>query len=318
MASIAVTGCASRFAKVLLPLLAADPAVERIVGIDRVSPPQDTSGKLTFIQRDVRDPTLRDDLAGCDTLIHLAFVVGRPYAMPLAEAADINLRGTWTVCRAAAEAGVRKLVISSSIAAYGLLPDNPAVLTEDSPLRGLYTTFYYSQHKHANELWLDGFQREYPALVVSRLRPCIVMGPHQYGASTLILQGDAYLTSPAGREYIMQLVHEDDLAAAFHLMARRDLPGAFNVVGDDPTSLPNAAEAAGFQVVEVPDGGLLEGATTAWQAGLTPFGPEWLVAEGDAICSNAKLKATGEWTPRYTTAEAVVATITAVRAGAAL
>ena len=68
---------------------------------------------------------MKETLAGCDTLIHLAFIVGRPYSMPLAEAASINLEGTWNTCRAAAEAGVRKLVVSSSVAAYSTLPDNP-------------------------------------------------------------------------------------------------------------------------------------------------------------------------------------------------
>ena len=315
MATIAVTGCASRFAQVLLPLLESDPDVQRIVGIDRVAP-AGTYSKLDFVQRDVRDSDLREALGGCDTLVHLAFIVGRPYALPLAEAADINLRGTWNVCRAAAEAGARKLVVSSSIAAYGILPDNPDVLVEESPLRGLYTAFYYSQHKHANEIWLDGFQHEYPALVISRLRPCIVMGPHQYGVGSL-LQGDSYITSPSGRNAVLQLVHEDDLASAFHLMVRRDLPGAFNVVGDEPATLASAAAAAGLQVVEVPDDTLREGAMTAWQAGLTPFGPEWLSAEGKQVCSNAKLKATGEWTPRYTTTESVIATVAAMRGGAA-
>ncbi len=34
MQKIAVTGCASRFAKVLLPLLDNDPNIEQIIGID--------------------------------------------------------------------------------------------------------------------------------------------------------------------------------------------------------------------------------------------------------------------------------------------
>lgn len=315
MTAIAVTGCASRFAQVLLPLLESDPSVERIVGIDRV-PPAGAYSKLAFVQRDMRDAGLHESLRGCDTLVHLAFIVGRPYAMPLAEAADINLRGTWNVCRAAAESGVRKLVISSSIAAYGALSDNPDVLDEESPLRGLYTTFYYSQHKHANEIWLDGLQRKHPGLVISRPRPCIVMGTHQYGVGGL-LQGDTYVTSPAGRGSVLQLVQEDDLAAAFHLMVRRDLPGAFNVVGDEPASLASAAEAAGLHVVEVPDEQIREAVMTAWQAGLTPFGPEWVSSEGKLICSNAKLKATGEWAPRYTTTQSVVAMVAALRGSAA-
>jgi len=85
--------------------------------------------------------------------------------LSLQETASINLAGTWNVCNAASSAGVRKLVVSSSIAAYGDLPDNPETLSEDSFLRGLFTDFYYSQHKHANEIWLDGFQCAGPNLI---------------------------------------------------------------------------------------------------------------------------------------------------------
>lgn len=262
MTTIAMTGCASRFAQALLPLLEADATVERIVGIDVVAPPLQYA-KLAFAQRDVRDLNLADLVAGCDALVHLAFVVGRPYAMPLQEAADINLRGTWNVCEAAARAGLRKLVVSSSIAAYGILPDNPVPLTEEHPLRGLYNNFYYAQHKHANEIWLDGLHLRYPNLIISRLRPCIVMGPHQWAAMTAQVQGEQYLTTAGAREQRTQYVHEDDLAAAFHLMLSRDLPGAYNVVGDEPDSTPHMAELAGLAVVEVPDELFQQGALEA-------------------------------------------------------
>src|SRR5215831_447919 len=251
MQKFAVTGCSSRFAKVLLPLLEADSDIEQIIGIDLV-PPSGIYSKFVFHKQDIRDPGIRETLAGCDTLVHLAFIVGRPYNMPLAEAASINLGGTWNTCRSAAGTGIRKLVISSSIAAYSTLPDNPVPVTEDTPLRGLYTDFYYNQHKHANEIWLDWLQLTYPQLIISRLRPCIVMGPNQSAATSYIQPNKTHFTSPGARKIRLQLVHEDDLASAFHTMVHNDLPGAFNVVGDDPDSLSDIAAAAGLQVVEIP------------------------------------------------------------------
>jgi UDP-glucose 4-epimerase len=201
MQKIVVTGCASRFAKVLLPLLDNDPNVEQIIGIDLI-PPNATFNKLAFHKQDIRDPTIKETVFGCDTLIHLAFIVGRPYSMPLAEAASINLGGTWNTCKAAAEAGVRKLVVSSSIAAYSTLPDNPVPVTEDTPLRGLYTDFYYSQHKHANEIWLDWLQLVYPQLIISRLRPCIVIGPNQSAATSYIQPNKTHFTSPGRLRFV--------------------------------------------------------------------------------------------------------------------
>jgi nucleoside-diphosphate-sugar epimerase len=307
---IAVTGCASRFAKVLLPLLDNDPDIQQIIGVDLV-PPTATYNKLVFHKLDIRDPAIKEILAGCDTLIHLAFIVGRPYSMPLAEAASINLGGSWNTCKAAADAGVRKLVVSSSIAAYSTLPDNPEPVTEDTPLRGLYTDFYYNQHKHANEIWLDWLQLAFPQLIITRLRPCIVIGPNQFAATSYIQPNKTHFTSPGARKIRLQLVHEDDLATAFHAMVQNDLPGAYNVVGDDPGSLPDIAAAAGLQVIEIPGEMLLQAVTSSWESGASAFGPEWL-GEGTLICSNAKLKATGKWTPRYTTTGAFIATVKAL------
>ncbi len=311
MRTLAITGVSSRFARVLLPLLEADPEIERVIGIDIV-PPTGSYSKLTFQQHDIREPGLQAFFRECDSVVHLAFVVGRPYTMSLQEAASINLAGTWNTCRAAAEAGVRKLVFSSSIAAYGSLPDNPDPLVEGSPLRGLYTTFYYSQHKHANEIWLDGLQLAFPQLLISRLRPCIVIGPNQVAASTMVQPNRTHFTSKESYNSRLQLIHEDDLASAFAAFVQHDLPGAYNVVGDGPDSMPNIAKAAGFQVVEVPGEMILQAVTSSWEAGTSSIGPEWVEGEGSIICSNAKLKATGVWTPRYTTAQAFAVTAEAV------
>ncbi|HEY1351366.1 MAG TPA: NAD-dependent epimerase/dehydratase family protein [Ktedonobacteraceae bacterium] len=305
MTRVAITGCSSRFAQVLLPLLQDDPAITQIIGLD-LTPPAETYGKLQFHQQDIRASGLEQLFASCACLVHLAFVVTRPYAMPLAEASDINLRGTWNVCRAAAQAGVGKLVVSSSIAAYGILGDNQEALDEESPLRGLYTDFYYSQHKHANEIWLDGLQQAFPDLLITRLRPCIVMGPRQAGAALVLPPNHTHFTT-AHRTRI-QFVHEDDLAQAFYATIRHDLPGAYNVVGDGAQPLPEIAQALGLQVVELPREVLLAQVKQLWQAGLSAAGPEWLSGEGELICSNAKLKASGHWQPRYSTLEACIAT----------
>jgi nucleoside-diphosphate-sugar epimerase len=94
-------------------------------------------------------------------------------------------------------------------------------------------------------------------------------------------------------------------------MMQNDLPGAYNVVGDDPASMPDIAAAAGLQVVEIPDETLVQAVKSSWESGGSAFGPEWL-GEGTLICSNIKLKATGKWSPRYTTTQAFIATVKAL------
>jgi hypothetical protein len=73
-------------------------------------------------------------------------------------------------------------------------------------------------------------------------------------------------------------------------------------------AVPSIAAAAGFQVIEVPAAMIMQSVDAAWKEERMSTGPEWISLEGDIICSNAKLKETGLWAPRYTTAQAYAAT----------
>jgi nucleoside-diphosphate-sugar epimerase len=110
----------------------------------------------------------------------------------------------------------------------------------------------------------------------------------------------------------IQYIHEDDLASALVSMIHHDLPGAYNVVGDGFDTQINIAKQAGLQVIEVPDEIFLPRVEQAWQTGLIASGPEWAKGDSNIICSNEKLKATGVWTPRYSTMEAFAATVKAL------
>ena len=96
---LAVTGISSYLARTLFPLLEQDPAVEEIVGLD-LKPPAFQSAKLRFQRADVRDPALAGRLTGCDTLVHLAFIVMPIHDEKIAD--DINIAGSKNAFRAAA------------------------------------------------------------------------------------------------------------------------------------------------------------------------------------------------------------------------
>ena len=69
----------------------------------------------------------RRSFDGADVAVHLAFAIfgGRE------ETRRVNLEGSRNVFEAAIEAGVKRLVYASSVAAYGFHADNPQPLTED-------------------------------------------------------------------------------------------------------------------------------------------------------------------------------------------
>jgi UDP-glucose 4-epimerase len=87
-----------------------------------------------FIEGDIRDPkVVREAMRGCDLVFHLAASVGnkRSIDFPI-EDADINVLGTLQVLEAAREAGVRKIVVSSSAGIFGELKTLP--IREDHPI----------------------------------------------------------------------------------------------------------------------------------------------------------------------------------------
>lgn len=76
--------------------------------------------ETAYVQADVMDlDSLRRAFASADAVVHLAAIDYDWKALP-EKYIDINVRGTWHVLQAAAEAGVKKVVLCSSVSACGL------------------------------------------------------------------------------------------------------------------------------------------------------------------------------------------------------
>lgn len=302
--TVVVTGISGYFGRVLLPYLEQDAGVERVIGIDRRPLETGTSGsKLLFHQLDIRDPGLEDVLRRADTLVHLAFVLMR---LPGDKEIDeTNIGGTQAVCEAAARQGVRKLVFTSSVVAYGLHPNNPIPLIEESPLRP-NSGLYYGRAKAAIEQYLDTFERAHPETIVTRLRPCTVVGPRADPAQMAsLVSATAVLVRGANPPY--QLLHEDDLACALHLVIQQDVPGIYNVTSDQPRTLRELARLRNGRVVSLPHFVVWGLMWLLWRTGRSPFAPEWTdLVRYPLVASNEKLKGLG-WVPQYTTTEALTA-----------
>ena len=183
--TVAVTGPTGEIGIAAVTALEREPAVERIVGMARrpFDPAAHGWIKTTYQQGDILDRDAVGELvADADVVIHLAFIIMGSRE----ESARINLQGTRNVFEATVAAGrgreeqkrngPRRLVYTSSVAAYGYHPDNPVPITEDVPTRGS-AEHYYSQQKAACEAALAEITEGSP-LEVFVLRPCIVAGPN--------------------------------------------------------------------------------------------------------------------------------------------
>lgn len=244
--------------------LEQDPAVERIIGMARrpFEPASHGWTKTTYQQGDIMDRAAVDALvADADVVIHLAFIV----LGSRAESERVNLAGTRIVFEAAVAAErVKRLVYTSSAAAYGYYSDNPDPITEDVPPRGS-PEHDYSAQKAACEAVLTEIT-DGTSLEVFVLRPCVVAGPKATAladampwnrfpsAIRSITRAIPLLKLPLPDPGIaLQLVHDDDVAAAIALAGTTPAPpGAYNIAGDGKVTLSNIAAALGGRPVRVP------------------------------------------------------------------
>jgi UDP-glucose 4-epimerase len=283
--TLAITGVSGYFGKVLMPLLENDPDIEKIIGID-IQPPSEAHHwkKLEFHQMDIRDPSLEHLIEGVDALVHMAFVLMR---LPKDnDIDDVNIRGTQEVIKIAGRVGVPKLIITSSVVAYGLHEDNPIPLTEESPLRP-NLNLYYSRAKAKNEAFLDQFCQEHPEIIVTRLRPPTIVGPNAVEELMTQVIADV-LPVIRGCNPPIQLLHEDDLAQALYLAICEEMPGIYNVTSDEPRTARQLAESRDARILPLPGFVIWGMSALLWRLGVSQFTPEFidLLSRYSIVASN--------------------------------
>ena len=134
--TVAVTGPTGDIGISAVHALERHPDVERVVGMARrpFDPAAHGWTKSEYRQGDILDRDAVDALvADADIVVHLAFIIMGSRE----ESARVNLAGTRNVFEATvASPRARRLVYTSSVAAYGYHADNPVPITEEVPTRG--------------------------------------------------------------------------------------------------------------------------------------------------------------------------------------
>jgi UDP-glucose 4-epimerase len=132
-------------------------------------------GNLDILEGDLCDAqAIKAAMRNVDLVFHLAAFVSVPQSMLEPEVCfTTNVTGTVTLLEAARQAGVRKVVLSSSTAVYGNPDKFPT--DEDAPLRPLSP---YALSKQVNELYACLYTQTFN-LPVTALRYFNVYGPRQ-------------------------------------------------------------------------------------------------------------------------------------------
>lgn len=288
-----ITGSASYLALAWLPGLCADPRIEYVIGLD-VAPAIFIHAKYTHQQMDIRSPDIATRMAGCDALVHLAWVVLRG-KMCVAAMHDINVRGTQLVFEAARVAGIARLIHLSSASVYG----HGENLNEAAPFNPLHG-FIYAQHKVEVEHYLA---RAFPQAL--RLRPHIILGPHCQPLLKQMLRLPFYprLPDPQPR---LQCVHEADVADALTAGLFSEVSGPINLAACGEYSLKQVIAARTQYPMPLPFALIKASLNVAWR--LTGFGgePAWIEGMGRTLtldCTRAQSEL--GWRPKFTATAAI-------------
>lgn len=303
MTRILITGGGGFLGSHVARQLAARDDVELVVSGD-VRIGADARPGVIDVVADVTDPTALAPLLrryDIDTVVHLAAIVNPGRDVDLEYRVDVE--GSAHVLAACAEAGVRRIVVSSSGAAYGYHADNPSWITEDAPIRG-NDEFPYSRHKRLVEEMLAGYRVSHPELSQVIFRIGTILGPSVQNQITALWDGPRILRI-AGSDSPFVFVWVDDVAAAMVHAATDGPAGIFNVAGDGALSVTEIAARLRKPLLTVPAGALSLALRIGRMLRLTVHGPEKVrFLRYRPVLDNTRLKRDFGFAPARTSSEA--------------
>jgi UDP-glucose 4-epimerase len=304
--SVAVTGASGYVGRQLVAALAADPCgVETIVAADiRVPPPAERVRGVEYVEADVRSFDFGALLRRCgtDLVVHLAAIVtpGATTSRELEYAVDVG--GTRNVLRGCAAASVRKLIYTSSGAAYGYHADNPPLLRENDTLRG-NPEFAYSDHKRLVEVMLAEWRAARPELAQLVFRAGTILGAGTRNQITDMFDR-SFVLGICGATGPFVMIWDQDVVGAILHGIHAGGTGIYNLAGDGTIGLAEIAGVLAKPYVELPAPVVELALGVLHRLGLSQYGPEQVgFLRYRPVLDNRRLKDEFGYVPRKTTRE---------------
>ncbi len=304
MTTYLVTGGSGYFGSLLAEIALARGDRVRIFDIEA---PVDAS-TAEVVVGDVRDrAALTEACDGVDVILHNVAQV--PLAKDHELFWSVNVVGTANVLLAARDAGVGKVVHTSSSAIFGIPARNP--VTEETPGKPLEA---YGKAKLVAETLCH--EAAASGVDVSIVRPRTILGHGRLGIMAILFEfvaeGAPVFVLGGGRNRY-QFVHSSDLADAILRAAARPGPRTYNVGADDPGTMRETLQAlvdhacTGSRVRSLPTGPAATAMKGLSGAKLLPFAPyHWLLYGESLWFDTSRAKAELGWAPTQSNAEMLI------------
>ena len=306
MSTVLVTGGAGYFGTILVDRALARGDTVRILDVNRPEPRAGVDAET--IVADVRDrDAVHEACRGVDVVLHNVAQV------PLAKDRDlfesVNVLGTANVLLAARDAGVSKVVHTSSSAIFGVPDTNP--VTEDTPGKPLEA---YGRAKLEAEALCH--EAAASGLDVTIVRPRTILGHGRLGIMAILFEfvaegAPVFVLGGGGNTY--QFVHADDLADACLLAADRPGPTTYNIGASEFGTMRELLQAlvdhagTGSRVRSLPAAPAKAAMKALSMLGQAPFAPyHWLMYAESLWFDTTKAQRELGWSPAHSNASALI------------
>lgn len=306
---VLVTGVGGYLGGNVAARLAANPDIERVIGVDTAPPPaalERNLGRAEFVRADIRNPLIAKVIssANVDTVVHASTTAHAPGSARRTLVKEMNVIGTMQLLAACQRSRtVRKLVVKSTAAVYGAGAHSPAVFAEEDTPRDVPSSGYAKDAVEV-EGYVRGFSRRRPDVVVTTLRLANLIGPR---VDTMLTRYFALPLVPTvlGYDARVQLLHSEDALAVLDRATNNDLPGVYNAGGDGVLMLSQAIRRAGRVPLPVLRQAIPAMTRLFGGSRLVDVTPDQVryLNYGRAV-DTTRLRHAFGFTPRWTTAEA--------------
>ena len=302
MNGVLVTGSSGYLGSQVVAALAARGDVST-VALDVREPAQRLPG-VSYEIGDIRAPEVDAIVARHRprVVIHLASIVTPGKRSDREFEYSVDVGGSRNILEACVRHGVRRIVVSSSGAAYGYHADNPEWLTETDPVRG-NQTFAYAWHKRLVEEMLADYRVRQPQLEQVVFRIGTILGATVRNQITDLFEKPR-LIAIRGADSPFVFIHDQDVVGAILHAVDAPVTGIFNVAGDGKLTIFEIAQRLGKRCVVIPASLLQAALWLLKRFRLTQYGPEQVdFLRYRPVLDNRRLKDVFGYVPKLGSAE---------------
>jgi UDP-glucose 4-epimerase len=282
--------------------------IGQIVAVDiRPCPEERKQPHVKYYVDDIRSEKMSEYMKenNIDVVIHLASLMSPTKKEDRELEYNVDVLGTRNILDACLKNKVKRILISSSGAAYGYHPDNPAWLKESDAIRGNYE-FPYSYHKRIVEEDLAKYRKDHPELEQIIFRIGTIIGKNVKNQITDLFEKPVILGIQGSKSPFV-FIWDQDVVNCFMKAIFSEKTGIFNLAGDGAVTIDEQAELLKKPKVLLPAQVLSLSLAILKKINMTQYGPEKInFLRYRPVLDNAKLKSDFGYKPQYTSKEAFI------------